>query len=110
MSSLEKIGAWLLDGHTGNSSMSMAAVFLGAPKELRVHHPYDSSDFARCYEFLNHCLSVAEQVRLLEKMKERDEYWQKIVLHWDELTMLYLEDKPYGAAPRLYKRMKEIGL
>lgn len=108
--SLAKVGAWLVDGSTGNSSISMAAVYLGAPKQVRLHHPYDPSDFKRCYYFLEECLTVEESVDLLEKMSERDEFWKKIVQNWQELTEIFLEEKSLVSAPKTYRFMKELGL
>jgi len=109
-SSLAKVGAWLVDGSTGNSSISMAGVYLGAPKEVALHHPYDPSDFERCYFFMEECLTLEERVELLQKMADRDGYWKIIVMNWDKLTAHYLEEKNLVNATKTYEFMKKIGL
>lgn len=35
--------------------------------------------------------------------------WREIMISWDSLVALYLEELPTGRCPKLYARMKELG-
>ena len=103
----KKIAKWLIEGETGLSSKSMASVALGYEgKEL--NYPHDPSDFRRCYLFLMEC--IKDHKALLDKMALLSEKWASIRDNWLELLDLYTEEHGQKTAPKLYKKMKELGL
>ena len=105
----KKIGKWLIDGDTGQSSLSLAAVFLGG-KPSRVYTPSDSSDFNRCYMFLLDCVYPSNRLNLIWEMAELSEGWKKIRDNWFDLEKLWKEECKPGwlSAPKLYKKMQDL--
>lgn len=103
----KKIAKWLIEGETGLSSKSMASVALGYKGE-KLSYPYDPSDFRRCYLFLTQC--IKDHKGLLDKLAALSEKWAAIRDNWLELLDLYHEEHKQKTAPKLYKKMKELGL
>jgi hypothetical protein len=98
--------AWLHGGDTGMSSETIWRVLMGeTPRHPRT--PSDPSDFGRCYRLLR--LMPGWRQRLGEVAAVYRE-WTALVAAWDELTAIYEEELPSGQCPRLYARMKELGL
>jgi len=104
---LKKIAEWLISHDTGVSSLALCAVELGGKFDF-LNWPIDPSDFGRCVRFLNKCVTIPKG--LLADMAAQSDEWQTIYHHWDELLDLWNEEKDLERAPKLYKRMKELGL
>lgn len=108
LSSLERITKWAVSDDTGLSSEYLASCAIGDPNES-VHYPLDPSDFGRCYRLMQ-ILSDDEQFAALDRAAKESTKWATIGVHWAELVQLYLEEKDLDRAPKLYARMKELGL
>jgi hypothetical protein len=106
------IGAWLASDDTGSSSLFMASVlYKQAVNEYPLHisakrYPLDPSDFGRCSRFLKAVPGSAE--RLAEVARAGGPVWLALVQQWAALEDLYQVELPFGSAPKLYARMKEI--
>ena len=96
---LKKIGTWLIRGDTGESSLSLCAIYLGTD-ERTLNHPYDWGDFNRCVEFLN-LLTKGEEKFVLRKAALLDENWKRIYSSWEELMILYQEENDKGLMEKL---------
>lgn len=100
---------WLRSDDTGTSSLTMAAVFFNAGKyafnSSRWCHPLDPADFGRCHRFLD---AVPGARDLLPNMAKVSPVWKALIDHWEELTALYIEERPRNEAPKLYARMQEL--
>jgi len=98
--------AWLANGDTGTSSMTIWHVLMGKPKPANgVNPPWDPSDFGRCYRLLK--VMPSWRARMSE-VAVRYPVWGPLVEAWDELTALYEEELPTGRAPKLYAKMKAL--
>ena len=68
-------------------------------------HPYDPSDFKRCYMLLK---AIPEWRLELDKMKAISPVWSKLVDNWDKLTemleQMMKDDQDVG----MYKFMQEL--
>jgi len=106
---LRKIGHWLVRGDTGSSSLAMCGVSLGADIQ-EPRHPLDPADFGRCYEFMLICINQPKRKELIAEMAKKSKEWKIIRENWKILEELWLEEKNEALAPKLYKKMKEIGL
>ena len=99
--------AWLENGDTGISSMTIWRVLMGRDAgdawDNDIH--YDPADFGRCYRLLQ--VMPAWRKRLPE-VSERLPEWKPLVDAWDELTALYEEEFQKPSAPKLYRRMQEL--
>lgn len=103
------LGNWLINGDTGVSSQTMAAIALGATNlkttGWNVDAPHDPSDFGRCYRLVQTVPEIREHFpRIAKKVKT----FAGILHEWDTLVWLYERDKPKGESPELYKRIKEL--
>ncbi|MFI5296496.1 MAG: hypothetical protein ACHREM_00240 [Polyangiales bacterium] len=98
---------WIRGEDTGRSSICLcfAATGLTAGRMSMIEGwtPLDPSDFGRCYRFLKLFpnLNVAPA-------GERWPHWKPFVEAWPELTALYEEELPSGAAPKLYARLRQL--
>lgn len=101
----EKILIWYITGERGFSSETMARAVseIGAKGGC---HPLDPGDFNRCVKFLE---AVPEARQHMHKIAKLSPIWDKLVSNWEELENTLKEELPTGKAPRLYKRMKELG-
>jgi hypothetical protein len=104
--------AWLDCDETGMSSRVMASVLSGFAGdktgiyvEDRYAHPLDPSDFGRCVGLLNACPEMRPHIA---EMATVSPTWKRLVEHWDELEVLYLEELPKKKAPKLSARMIEL--
>jgi hypothetical protein len=108
---LEKLGntaetRWLVSGDVGISSKTIWTVMTGWPIEgHQPRTPWDPDDFGRCHRLLE--TFPAWRSRMPEVADAHPE-WADLVVAWDELTALYLEELPSGQAPRLYARMEAL--
>lgn len=106
---LDSEDAWIRGYDTGISSKVIFSVMtsrgVGYTSTRGNNHPYDPDDFGRCYRLLE---KFPEWRERLHEVKEQSPQWSVLIDHWDELETLYLEEKPAGKAPKLYKRMKEL--
>lgn len=108
--------AWLMNGETGTSSLTMAGRFIGFPLK-REGHPWDPADFRRCLLLLKAVPAVRS---VLPGLAATSPGWKALAGAWDELEALFLEELteaggasltelPIGAtAPRTFARMKEL--
>jgi|SRR3990167_7661738 len=96
---LKKIGTWLVRGDTGQSSLSLCAVYLGTD-EKSLNYPYDWGDFNRCVGFLN-LLTREEEKFVLRKAALQNENWKKIYSEWADLMILYQEKNGLGLGEKL---------
>lgn len=106
----EKLISWLIYGERGISSEAMCAVFLGKHPNMRWasfgNHPRDPNDFKRCSDLLK---AVPEARNHMHRVARLSDAWKNLVDNWDELEELLEEELPKGKAPKLYKRMQELG-
>jgi hypothetical protein len=102
-----RLGQWLLNGDTGISSGTMAAIALGATKVKKCHvdAPYDPADFGRCYRLVQKVPEIREHFpRIGKKVK----VFAGILREWDDLVRLYERDKPKGESTELYNRIRTL--
>jgi hypothetical protein len=98
---------WLAGPDTGTSSQALWRVMMNA--ELPEHVPvvpHDADDFGRAQRLL---MAIPGWRARIGEMYESPK-WEPLVEHWDELEKLYNEEWPTGLCPKLYARMKELGL
>jgi hypothetical protein len=69
--------------------------------------PCDPGDFGRCYRALK---LIENGVERLGEVAAKYRNWKRLVEHWAELSELYEQELKSGKAPKLFKRMKELGL
>lgn len=105
----KKITKWLIEGDVGLSSKTMASIALG-DEGCEINYPHDPSDFRRCYLFLSQCIDWRNHKSLLDKLATLSKEWSSIRDNWIELLDLYNQEREKKSAPKLYKKMKEIGL
>ena len=108
---IQKIAEWLIDGDTGQSSLSLASVYLGG-REFNKHNlltPSDTGDFKRCRIFLS-IIPKEERKPLIDKMAEYSLHWKVARDNWDELEELYKDAQKTANGAPLFERMKAIGL
>lgn len=108
---LLKIARWGIGDDTGMSSKFLAACALGQPDLAENYTPSDPSDFGRCYRFAK-LLDPTELGNALRTAAWESEGWRAIKDAWAELCDLYEAEKDSAdrRAPKLYERMKELGL
>lgn len=111
----KSVEEWISGRDTGTSSKTIWRHMRGLPL-LEVHHPWDPSDFGRCYRLL----AIAPEWRArMPEMATHGKVWSALASAWNELTALYEEEvdvtqDPHrakaadGCAHRLYGRMKEL--
>lgn len=103
------LGNWLINGDTGVSSKTMAAIALGATNlsstGWNIDAPYDPSDFGRCYRLVQKVPEIRDHFpRIAKKVKP----FAGILREWDELVRIYERDKPKGTSDELYNRIREL--
>lgn len=98
--------AWVTNGDTGTSSLTIWSVFTGRPSpHKRYDIPHDPDDFGRCYRLLK---VMPSWLGRLGEVAAVYPAWAPFVKAWDELTRLYEEELPSGRAPKCYARMQEL--
>lgn len=114
---IETFANWLATGERGISSEAIVShltgVQVGRYNSPFGDHPYDRDDFRRC-ELLLRSVPLARLHFPL--MKTRGAVWAALVEAWDELVELGESEvpgafdgpQPYGSAPKMYARMREI--
>lgn len=100
-----RVAQWMIGDDRGISSEYLAAVFMGAPTR-RGDYPLDPSDFGRCYRLLKLVPEIRKAI--FAKVARRDSVWRQLILHWDEIEKLYLEELPSGMAPKCYALMRKL--
>jgi hypothetical protein len=101
------LGNWLLNGDTGRSSATMAAIALGATRVqgCEVDAPYDPSDFGRCYRLVQKVPEIREHFpRIGKKVK----VFAGILREWDALVRIYERDKPKGESRELHELIRGL--
>lgn len=105
--SRSKLIKWLINGETGISSKTMAAVSMG--ERIVQNHgmdaPYDPSDFRRCYLLVEAIPEIKEFFPEIGKVVPK---FKGILENWDELCRLYERDKNKKSSPELYHRIKML--
>ena len=97
-----KVRDWLRYGDVGLSSQAIASVYL--KKDMIIYnHPYDPSDFGRCYRLLKYCPFIDIKI-----MRGLSDTWTVYVDHWDEMVKLWEEESPSLVCSKLYKLMQEL--
>lgn len=109
--------AWVLGPDTGVSSLTIFYVLSHRHAGVALERlgrglawdgpglPADADDFGRCHRLLEATGWVPAR---LEKVADFYPAWRPLVDAWDELTALYLEELPTGAAQRLTARIAEL--
>ena len=100
----------MVGGDTGLSSKAIASVILTGRCALgrSYPHPLDPSDFRRCLLLMRELpKGVGGTVGLLADSSKE---WKAVIENWEILERLYDEESQGEAAPKLYKKMKELGL
>ena len=97
---------WAAGGDTGISSLTIWSVMTGCPmpRGLLADVPYDPADFGRCHRLL---LLIPEWRPRLHEVAKRHPEWAVLVDCWSSLTDLYLQELPFGNAPRLWGAMRD---
>lgn len=101
------LGNWLINGDTGISSKTMAAIALGATKSDKhsVDAPYDEADFGRCYRLVQKVPEIREHFpRIGKKVK----IFAGILREWDVLVRIYERDKPKGESRELHELIRGL--
>ena len=110
----DRVQEWLFGSDTGLSSLTIVAVLAeGKTADLArarlgrwdLEAPSDPDDFGRCHRLLE---IVPEWRGRLGEVAVACPRWRNLVLHWDELTELYLAEAPSGNAPKLFQRMRKL--
>lgn len=104
------LSSWLASDDAGLSSKFMASVLceyweMGKPIPREFAFPWDPSDFGRCHRFLLACPGAASR---LDDLRQHGPVWSAYVDHWEEMTALYLKERPSGQCPKLYELMKRL--
>lgn len=109
--SAKEVMDWVLNGDAGTSSKTIAQVMLGVEVDgsdvslTGPDVPHDPSDFKRCHLLLERFPQWRER---LPEMAKAYKAWTPFVERWDEMTVLYEQEREQGRAPLLYKLMKEL--
>lgn len=85
-----KIGDWLLNGNTGVSSKTMAAMALGSNTNSG-DVPHDTGDFSRCVKLVHAVPQVLEALKMrihIEGTLPVPKF-VPLIAHWDKLLELY---------------------
>lgn len=107
----KEILKWYMFGHTGTSSETMAAVYLGyKPKYTHHNYPHDPADLNRCIKLLESCPEVRESFPRIAEISPR---WGAIIKEWDAVVSMFHEEAGEDwckskSAPKTYARMKAI--
>lgn len=102
---------WINGHDTGLSSKTLWYFMMGRDFSLLGWYgpaaPLDPSDFGRCYRLL--LLAPEWRARMPEMAAVKG--WARLAPAWEELTALFLKERKRkdGNAPKLYKRMQELG-
>lgn len=101
--SIASIGEWMASRNTGMSSLTMAAIFLGAEKG-DFCEPADAGDFGRCLALLEKVPEIRLKFMLIA--------WHcpsflPILKRWDELAGLYQDGKRDDVS-RLLRELREV--
>lgn len=108
MNTINIVAKWLVSDDTGISSRYLASYIIGEPLE-EVAWPRDPADFGRCFR-LAQVVPPIELLKGMELAATKSDKWNVLLNHWNELAALFEKEEKSGAAPLLYKRMKELGL
>lgn len=101
---IKDLAEWLVSCDTGISSITIAAIALGAEKG-RFNAPYDPSDFGRCYRLVQ---KVPAIYNAFDRIGELEPCFAGILLNWDELCSIYERDLHTGQSKELYLRIKAL--
>ena len=110
------LAAWLASDDTGLSSMCMARTLAplagldgvpGAGVGYGAQHPIDPDDFGRCFRLLE---AVPALRKHLSHMATVSTAWARLTDVWAAREALYREEAPKKTAPKLYARMKQLGV
>lgn len=100
----KELGEWLVSHQTGASSMTMAAIALGA-ETGRFDAPRDPSDFGRCYKLVKRLPKIRNH---FETIAQRVPVFAGILREWDALCRIYERDLPTGKSDELYERIRSL--
>lgn len=102
-----KLIEWLLNGNTGISSKSMAAVAVGTKlgDGWGFDAPHDPSDFSRCYKLVQR---VPEIRRFFPQIGRRIPKFKGILDNWDNLCRIHDRDIDSGGSSELYILIKTL--
>jgi hypothetical protein len=103
MSVKQKAYFWYQHGEKGASSEAMFRVFDTGRIIPGDSHPYDPSDFKRCYGLLK---MVPEWRARITEMKPVSKAWSNLVDNWDKLEKMY--DSKDTAMYNLIKQLIEL--
>ncbi len=101
---------WLAHGNTGASSKCMAFYLAFGEVATDRYAPADPADFNRCLQLLEY----APQLRpLIPRMAKVSDQWARVVAHWDEIELTFLEEAELGwtrksRAPETFDLMYRI--
>jgi hypothetical protein len=83
------LNEWIINGSVGQSSKTIWSVLQGV-KMNNGNKPYDPCDFGRCYELVNQCNILRED---LKRVSRRLPYWKPYVDNWEKLTEMYEQNE-----------------
>lgn len=94
---------WLANGETGMSSKTMVGCFMNYTN-YPINHPYDPSDFGRCYKLLQ-VIPEWKSNLYMRKLKKLSIPWKNLYQNWEKLTEMYEENEK-----KEWQTYKEIGM
>ena len=83
---------WLANGEHGMSSKAIWHCCMGKIQSHGKSHPYDPDDFSRCYKLFETVPEWREK-KYVDLISAMSPQWANLMLHWDELTKMYEENK-----------------
>lgn len=86
---LQRMTEWIASHHVGISSKTMWSALMNVPCD-RDDYPYDADDFSRCYDLYKFAELTKEN---LQAVVVAYPYYAPIVERWDELCVLYEQQK-----------------
>lgn len=100
---ISRVGQWLASGNTGMSSLTMAAIAMGAEKG-DFHVPCDQADFGRCLALLKKVPEIKYQ---FPQIAWYCPAFGPILKRWKELSDLY-EGGEHTEVYRLLRELREV--
>lgn len=89
---ISRMMEWIGSHNVGISSKTMWCALMSVPCD-RDDCPYDADDFSRCYDLYKFAELTQEN---LQAIVSKYPYWSPIVEQWNELCVLYEQQKYRG--------------
>lgn len=96
---------WIIFGDVGQSSKVIWAVMKKVPFLSMNNYPRDVSDLTRCMALLE---AVPEWKARISEMAQVSPVWQELSEHWDELTVLFMQEGGLSKTPKSLPKTYEL--